>query len=250
MKFMTNGLIIKEQNIGEQDRLVTVLTESHGVLRAFVKGAKNIKNQKCAATQLLCYSRMTIHKMRDSYIISDAKSQEMFIKLRNHIENMCLAQYFCELAGTVCPKEQDAAEFLHVLLNGLYLLAHEKQSPQLIKACIEMRFLCLAGYMPDLTMCSQCGIYEKTFMYFLPKSGALLCTDCAQNASGPETAVLMNAGTTTALRHTIYADNKKLFSFTLGKEDLHTLNQCSETYLRLMLEKDFQTLQFYKMICN
>ena len=46
MKFRTDGLIIKEQNIGEQDKLVYVLTKSNGVIKAFVKGAKNVKNQK------------------------------------------------------------------------------------------------------------------------------------------------------------------------------------------------------------
>ena len=48
MKFWTDGLIIKEQNIGEQDKLVHALTKSNGVIKAFVRGAKNIKNQKCA----------------------------------------------------------------------------------------------------------------------------------------------------------------------------------------------------------
>lgn len=37
------GLIIKEQNIGEQDKLVFALTKSNGVIRAFVKGAKTSK---------------------------------------------------------------------------------------------------------------------------------------------------------------------------------------------------------------
>ena len=60
MKFRTMGLIIKEQNIGEQDKLVYVLTQTNGVIKAFVRGAKNIKNQKCAATSLLSYSRLTI----------------------------------------------------------------------------------------------------------------------------------------------------------------------------------------------
>ena len=46
MKFQTDGLIIREQNIGENDKLVWVLTKSHGVLRAFAKGAKSLKSAK------------------------------------------------------------------------------------------------------------------------------------------------------------------------------------------------------------
>ena len=45
MKFQTMGLIVKEQNIGEQDKLVHALTATNGIIKAFVRGAKNIKNQ-------------------------------------------------------------------------------------------------------------------------------------------------------------------------------------------------------------
>lgn len=249
MKFKTNGLIIREQNIGEQDRLVTVLTASNGVIRAFVKGAKNIKSQKCASTQLLCYSRITLNKMRDSYIISDAKSQEMFIELRNNVENMCLAQYFCQLANVLCPREQNAEEYLNLTLNSLYLLANQLRKPLLIKACYEMRLMSLAGYMPDLTMCSECGAYEKELMIFLPGKGTFVCGDC-KDKIGNAVKIPLNKGTATALRHTIYAQDKKLFSFLLPDEDLKQLNLASETYIKMMLEKDFSTLQFYKTICK
>ena len=42
MKFRTDGLIIREQNIGENDRLVWVLTRSNGVVKAFARGAKKL----------------------------------------------------------------------------------------------------------------------------------------------------------------------------------------------------------------
>ena len=45
MQISTEGLILREQNIGESDRLVTVLTREEGRLRAFVRGAKNIKTR-------------------------------------------------------------------------------------------------------------------------------------------------------------------------------------------------------------
>ena len=128
MKFRTDGLIIKEQNIGENDRLVFALTKSNGVIRAFVKGAKNIKNQKCAATSLLSYSRLTIYKGRESYIIGEAQSIKIFSKLRYDVKKMCLAQYFCELALTVCPREQNSEPFLKLVLNSLYLLSEGKRS--------------------------------------------------------------------------------------------------------------------------
>lgn len=246
MKFQTDGLIIKEQNIGESDRLVYALTKSNGVIKAFVKGAKNIKNQKCASTSLLSYSRLTIYKSRDTYIIGEARTLRIFSKLRYDVQKMCLAQYFCELAITICPREQKAEKYLSLLLNSLYLLSEDKRSADLIKPCFEMRLASMAGYMPDLRMCRSCGEYSADTMYFLPRTGMLECLSCREKIS--ERAVALNPSTLTALRHTVYADDDKLFSFALSQEGLDVLNEASERYLKYRFEKDFKTLTFYKTI--
>lgn len=246
MKFRTTGLIIKEQSIGEQDKLVYALTKSNGVIKAFVRGAKNIKNQKCAATSLLSYSRLTIYKGRDSYIIGDAIPEHIFSKLRNDVAKMCLAQYFCELAITICPREQKSESFLSLILNALYLLSEGKRSPDLIKSCVEMRLASLAGYLPDLRMCNVCGEYSAPEMFFLTKSGIIECRQCHSGTNGTE--ILLNPSSLTALRHTVYADDNKLFSFALPDDDLRVLNIASESYIKFMFEKDFPTLTFYKTI--
>lgn len=245
MKFQTDGLILKEMNIGEQDKLVHVLTKSHGVVKAFVKGAKNIKNQKCAPSSLLSYSRLTFYKGRDSYIIGDARTLHIFSKLRSDVRKMCLAQYFCELALTICPQEQPAEAYLSLVLNSLHLLSEGTRSPELIKPCLEMRMTAMAGYMPDLRMCDGCGAYTAPLMYFLPHKGTLECASCRQTASG---GIALTESALHALRHTIYADDDKLFSFALSDQGLEMLNQASESYLKYRFEKDFKTLVFYKTI--
>ena len=248
MKFITNGLIIREQNIGEKDKLVTALSESHGVIKAFVHGAKDIKSSKSAATGLLAYSKLTFHKRKESYMISDAKALKIFGGIRNSIENMYLAQYFCELAGALCPKEQEAKEQLRLILNALYLLSENKRTASLVKPCVELRLMCLSGYMPDIMMCCECGEYEKEVMYFLPKSGQFICKDCYVKNENTEYKISLTPSAVTAMRHCCYADSEKLFSFSLPEKDLKTLNFCSEEYIKFILEKDFKTLRFLKGI--
>lgn len=246
MKFKTNGLIIKEQSIGEQDKLVTVLTDSHGIIRAFVRRAKNIKSPKCASTGLLCYSTLSVFENKGTYTIDEAQSVEMFIGLRNDVRNMSLAQYFCELCMTLCPKEQEAYSCLRLILNALHLLSNKKKDSLLIKACVEMRLLALSGYMPDLVMCDQCGAYEASQMLFVPKTGKLFCGSCStQNGAR---GIMAPLSVITALRHTIYADFDKLFSFSVSDSSLKLLNSISESYLSSITEKDFLTLQFFKMM--
>ncbi len=246
MKFRTDGLIIKEQNIGEQDKLVHVLTKSHGVIKAFVRGAKNIKNQKCAPSSLLSYSRLTFYKSRDSYIIGDARIIKIFSKLRGDVKKTCLAQYFCELALTVCPQEQPAENFLSLMLNSLYLLSEDKRKAELVKPCFEMRLAAMAGYLPDLVMCGECGVYAAEEMYFSPRTGKILCASC--HGIRADGWVKLSEAAMTALRHTVYSDDDKLFSFTLSDEGLKMLNAASESYIQYRFEKEFKTLNFYKAI--
>ena len=78
MQIETDGLVIMERQVGESDRLITVLTREEGVLRAFARKAKLLRSSKLSATQLLCYSRFLIYKGRDKYIIDDAQPVEVF----------------------------------------------------------------------------------------------------------------------------------------------------------------------------
>lgn len=246
MKIITDGLIIREQNIGEQNRVVTVLTRSNGVLRAFVRGCRSLTSPKGSATRLLCYSRLTFFAGRDSYTIDEAQSEEMFIPLRSDVVKMSLAQYFCELALHFVPENMPADETLRLFLNALYYLSKGKQPPGLIKAAVELRLLTLSGYMPDLICCEGCKCYEHEKMYFLPKKGTLLCGDCIQD--GGEYAILLGMGVTTAMRHCVYADFEKLFRFTLPPDSVKLLERASEEYLLHLSEKNFKTLDFYKTI--
>ena len=245
MKFQTDGLIIKEQNFGENDKLIWVLTRTHGVIHAVAKGAKSLKSAKGAPTSLLSYSRLTFYQTKDRYTVGDALSLRIFFKLRSDVRKMCLAQYFCELALQICPREQPADKFLSLTLNALYLLSEGKRSEQLVKPCYEMRLSCMAGYMPDLLMCSDCGSYTAEAMLFHPQSGAI---SCASHGHQREGDIILGEAALTALRHTVFADDDKLFSFGLSDEGLRQLNAASESYLRCRFEKDFPTLTFYKNI--
>lgn len=247
MKVEIDGLVINEQPIAEKDKLVTILTSTMGVIRAFVRGAKNIRSSKCAATQLLCYSKFNIYQSKDKYIVDDAYTVEMFVKLRTNVINMGYAQYFCELAMRLCPTGQSSNDMLRLFLNGLYLLSTGKKDPLLVKACVEMRLLSMLGYMPDLVMCRHCGKYEDNSMYFIADSGNIICYKCLSDKR-INSAEPLSVGVLRALRHTVYADFNKLFAFSLSQESLKELNSATEQYLLYHTEYDFKTLQFLKVI--
>jgi DNA repair protein RecO (recombination protein O) len=249
MKIDARGLVVSEKRVGEGDRLVTVLTGERGILRAFVRQSRRAGSGRLSATRLFTYSRFSIFEGRDSYIIDDAQPLEVFFGLREDIGRLSLAQYFCELAVSLAPQDSEAELFLRLLLNGMYFLSKDMRPETVLKATVEMRMMSLAGYMPNLICCAECGCYESETMYFLPRSGRILCGSCC-GSQQPEPMYLLHPGAMTALRHTVYADFDKLFSFRISEEAAKELSAASERYVTETLQRSFATLDFYHQMID
>ena len=245
MKRTTKGLILKEQNIGERDKLVTVLTADFGLMRAFVRGAKAVKSRKASATTKLCYAKLTFYEGKDAYVIDEAQSIEMFFGLRDSIEKLSLAEYFLELGLTFAPEEEDATDILRVILNSLYMLANEKRPPQMLKAITELRLMTLGGYAPNLVACDRCGAFESPLMYF-NLDGILYCDRCADASA----LLVLPLPIVSAMRHIIFSKLDMLYNFTLDAALLDDLSYVTEQYLLYHIDHRFKTLQFYHSVEN
>lgn len=236
--------MIKEQNIGEYDRLITVLTARHGLIRAFSRGAKKAKSKKLSATALLTYSDFTFTKTKDTYAVEDAVAKEVFFELREDIVKTALAQYICELAYEFCEQDYESEEILRLFLNSLYFLKEGKKSPLFIKSVTELRLLSLSGYMPALVACDGCGEYETEKMSFCPHSGKLYCNKCIP----PQSAVSLSLSVVRAMRHIVFSDFDKVFSFSLSEKSEEELSRICERYLLLQTSRKFKTLDFFKSL--
>ena len=238
---MTDGLILRSYDtVAEADRFIAILTRDKGVVRATARGARRVTSRSGAATQPLCYAQLSLIPGRDKYIIEDAKPVEVFFPLRQDVERLALAQYFCELALSLCPSDAPAEDHLRLLLGGLHYLAAGDKDPLLIKAVVEGRLLCLEGYAPDLGGCAHCG-REDGPLWFSPTAGTLFCD--AHVAAGD--AVQVSAGVLAALRHLLYGPFERCFAFALPPSDTAILATLVERFLLAQVGKTYKTLEFY-----
>lgn len=240
-----DGLIIKEQSIGDSDKLITILSRNLGVIYAYASGAKSIKSKKGAATCLLSYSSLTLKKKGDSYRVTEASPIEVFFKTGDDIEALALAQYFCEIALHNAPSDDQSETVLRLFLNALHFLCEKKRNVHLIKAIVELKLLALIGYMPNLVACKKCMNYESELMYFDTFEGVLYCSGCASYEKG---FAVINGTLIMAMRHIVFADFSKLFAFTLPDEAAVALSSITEKYFTNKTERSFKTLQFFNSL--
>lgn len=243
MFIKSDGIVLRVQYTGERDKLITVLTRENGVIRAFVNGARNPKNKNNSATEQLCFSDFNIYKSdKGVYSIREASPKETFFSLRYDIIRLSLAQYFAQLAYELGPREENADEYLRIVLNAIYLLCEGKRKFNLIKSAVELRLMSLAGYMPSIVACCKCGTYESQQMYFCIENGQLYCDKCSHDPGSRK----ISLGVVTAMRHICFSEPEKVFNFNLAPDSGDELGFICEQSIKLNTKCNYDTLKFYK----
>ncbi|MFA9380494.1 MAG: DNA repair protein RecO, partial [Acetanaerobacterium sp.] len=243
MQISTEGVVLRVRDVDEADRVLTILTRERGVICAFANGSKRFKSKLMASTQTFTYSQFQLYKRKDYYTVDSAEPVTVFYGIRNDMDRLALAGYLCELAQSLAPEEDEAEGFLRLLLNCLYFLDKGLRDPLQLKALFELRIVAMAGYMPNLVGCAECGCFEAERMFFYINSAKLVCPSCAHTPFA-EQVFELPAAVLAAMRYIIYSELDKLFSFAIAKQSLALLVQVCEAYALCRIGHSFKTLDF------
>ena len=244
-RMTTDALVVREMNVGENDKLLTLLTRNFGIIKAFSSGAKKISNKKFSASSLLSYASFTFVKVGDTYKIYEAQPIKSFFDVGSDIYLLSIAQYFCELAQVVSPVEAPAHDYLRLFLNSLHYLVNVKKNPALVKAITELRAAAVSGYMPVLVACDGCAVFEEDVMYFNLNNGKLFCEKCKGDAPN---LIPINRTVLSAMRHIVYSEFNNIYRFEIPDESARYLSELTGKYISFQTEHRFKTLEFLEQI--
>jgi DNA repair protein RecO (recombination protein O) len=172
--YRVTGIVIKRTDVGEADRLLTLLTAERGKLRAVAKGARKPSARKTGHVELFNQVALLIAAAREIDIVSQADTLEPFLGLRNNLDRLGYAYYFAELVDRFVEAEIEHREVYDLMLNALGWL---ETTPHLARTAryFEMQLLDALGYRPQLDVCVQSKeelLPEENF--FSPEGGGML----------------------------------------------------------------------------
>lgn len=239
------GLILRTVDMGESDRLMTVLTAEEGKITLSAKGVRSVKSHRMAACQPFCYSEFTLTERSGKRILTEARLIENFYAIREDIKRFALASYLTELTEAVTVEDGEQGQILSLLLNCLYLIAGGQKALWLIKGVFEWRLASLLGFMPDLSVCGECSAKSGSMALSLI-DGCLYCTDCMMKEEKPLCIWLDD--TLPLLRYLLAAPSKRLFAFEVDGTIESTFSAVCEKYLLHQVGRSFSTLAFYKTL--
>ena len=138
--FSVRGVVLRCTDVGETDRMLTVLTAG-----------------SLSACQPFAYADFTLRRGRDYCYLRESTTIEIFHGICDSLSGQALAVYLCEIAEEMSYPGGAAGALLQLTLNTLWSISDGKKPEYLIKGAFELRAAAIDGYMPDLRTCCVCG---------------------------------------------------------------------------------------------
>jgi DNA repair protein RecO (recombination protein O) len=175
----SEAIVLRSFPMGEADRLVSFFSRSSGRLRGVARGARRVKSQFGSTLETLAYVRVWFYERetRDLVRISQCELIESFHQAQRDYASTLALALISEVTEAVLP-EREAADpvFRLILLTARAIAAGRGIWPPL--AYFGLWSVRLAGWLPGLDRCQNCGSDFSVKRVYEMDAGELVCGDC------------------------------------------------------------------------
>lgn len=231
-----NGLILSESNVGDFDKMLTMLTPGNGKISCVAKGARRPKSALLAGTQVFCFGEYLMFKGSQTYHINSVEPIEVFYNLRTDLDKLKYAVHINKIVQEVTEENQNCYRILQLVLNTLYTISETDKDLDLTLGIFKLRLLCILGYTPRLHECVNCK-QKKNLQYFSLRDNGFKCEPCHRQ---DKSSISMTESTQNAIKYTVSAPAKKLFAFSIKDESLEEFKLITKLYFNDKLEKEYK----------
>ncbi len=236
----TKGIVIAEHNMGDFDKMLTILTPGMGKISCAAKGARRQKSTLLAGSQLLCFGEYILYKGTNTYNINSCDIIEVFYNIRTDLDKLKYASHITKIISDVTTENQNTYKILQLYLNTLYMISETDKDRDLILAIFKLKLMCFLGFTPKIDKCVNCD--EKEIVAFSLKDSGVKCTNCGKQDTS---SIEISKATALALKYIVLSPPKKLYSFNVTEKSIKELEIISKLYTNEKLEKDYKLEEIF-----
>ncbi len=157
--YTATGINLKSFPLGEADKVLTILTREHGLIRAVAKGARKAKAQLGGRSELFVVNELLLSRGRTLDRLTQAESLESYPRLSRDLRKLTVSQYWAEVVLYQTPSHDPDAPLFDLFCQRLaHLVEAEPGLPVLIHLVYGvMQFLSLSGVAPQVDCCCISG---------------------------------------------------------------------------------------------
>lgn len=239
--YRTRAVVLKSMDLGESDKIITILSRDRGKLRMVARGVRRFRSRLVGGTLPFCYSDFLVYEGRTLDSVSQCEIIESFMPLREDLVKMAYASYIAELTSEFLP-EGDANEKTFLLILKTYRLMSKCFNPETMTKVFELRLLSFLGYNPELERCVCCGgEVTGNQINLSPKQGGIVCGRCRLTAID---SMQVNKQTVATLKTLTNISTGELKLLKIPSWTMAELSEVLRQFIIYYLGKQLKSLKF------
>ncbi|OBG35662.1 MULTISPECIES: DNA repair protein RecO [Mycolicibacter] len=177
--YRDRAVVLRQHKLGEADRIVTLLTRDHGLVRAVAKGVRRTRSKFGARLEPFAHIDVQLHPGRNLDIVTQVVSVDAFASdIVSDYGRYTCACVILETAERLAGAERAPATALHRLTVGaLRAVADGRRPRELVLDAYLLRAMSVAGWAPALTECARCAT-PGPHRAFHVAAGGSVCGHC------------------------------------------------------------------------
>lgn len=187
--FRTEAVVLRSLRLGEADRIVHLATLEHGRLGAVAKGIRKTKSKFGARLEPLSHVELELHRGRgDLHTVTGVELLHSHHRSREDGYRLAAGLVGAEAMLRLFPEEDPHPKAFQALTRFLDLLddlprpaAATRPALDPLVLSFQLKLLWVAGYLPHLASCAECG-GDGPLRGFSPQAGGAVCQRHAQGA--------------------------------------------------------------------
>ena len=246
--YKTEGIVLRAMDLGEADRVLTVLTPRSGKLKVIAKGVRRTARGWAGDSSRCPTSTSCWRWAAPSTSITSASIEDPHLGLREDLHSTAAAWYVAELADRFCEERADAHAAFILLAQTLSALdaPSELVSRDVVARWFELHLLDAMGFRPVLTRCLECGAQiEPGGNSYSPVAGGVLCGACAHAALA---ARPISDDALKVLRHLQRSELTEVLRLQLVASLARETERLLHTTISAVLERELRTRDFLEEV--
>ena len=177
--YRDTAVVLRTYKLGEADRIVVLLTEAHGKVRAVAKGVRKTKSKFGARLEPMSHVTLLMAEGRELDIVSQADSVETLAPMLADLDHLTAGIAVLEAADQMTLDREPVPHLYRMVVGALRTIA-ERNGP-LVVPSFYWKVLAAEGVRPELDVCVRCGD-EGPMAAFDMDHGGVLCRSCRTGA--------------------------------------------------------------------
>jgi DNA repair protein RecO (recombination protein O) len=188
--YKEQGVVLRSIKLGEADKIVTILTQGSGKVRAVAKGIRKTTSRFGGRLEPFTHVNLMLYRGRGSLdTITQAEILAPHLHLRQDLSLFAAGETMVEAVDKVAEEHERNVRLVLLLLSGLRALDARPADPASVAESFVLKLLSISGFHPSLTACAVCGTRDAGL--WSSGLGGAVCPACADpGAVGASPAAL------------------------------------------------------------